>query len=227
MDGMTVERNRLREAAVPMNQLAHLFAVAVLILLLVWLFHFHEGLDYYSNNPYRVFNVHPFLMVFGFIIIGGEGLMAYKTTARAERKVRKVIHAMLNLTALCLGAVGVRAVFKFHGMLNLPNMYSLHSWIGLTTICAFGLQWAFGLVAFLVGGLSEGRKRRLLPWHVCFGRTILYMAICSALTGLIEKATFLQLQHLPESRIINFIALTILIFGILVDHSVILPRFHA
>ncbi|KAI4302119.1 hypothetical protein MLD38_037905 [Melastoma candidum] len=227
MDGVIVDRSRLGEAAVVMTRLAHLFAVAVFILLLVWLFHFREGLDYYSYDPYRVFNVHPFLMVFGFIIIGGEGLLAYKTTAGAERKVRKVVHAMLNLTALCLGAVGVRAAFKFHGMLNLPNMYSLHSWIGLTTICAFGLQWAFGLVVFLFGGVSYGTKRKMLPWHVCFGRTVLYMAICSALTGLIEKATFLKLQHLIESHIINFIALTVLIFGILVDLSVILPRFHA
>lgn len=66
--------------------------------------------------------------------------MAYKTVAAEEKRVQKLIHMMLNLTALCLGAVGIRAVFKFHGMLQLPNMYSLHSWIGLTTICAFGLQ---------------------------------------------------------------------------------------
>lgn len=77
------------------------------------------------------------------IKLGWAGLMAYKTVARAERRVQKIIHMMLNLTALCLGAVGVRAVFKFHAMLHLPDMYSLHSWIGLTTICVFGLQVMF------------------------------------------------------------------------------------
>lgn len=54
---MEVQRARLRKAAFSMTRVAHVFAVAALILLLVWLLHFREGLDYHSDNPYRVFNV--------------------------------------------------------------------------------------------------------------------------------------------------------------------------
>lgn len=59
MDGIVVERSRFQGTAFGMTRLAHLFAVVVMILLLVWLFHFREGLDYYSHDPFRVFNVCP------------------------------------------------------------------------------------------------------------------------------------------------------------------------
>lgn len=69
-------------------------------------------------------------------------LMAYKTVV-GDRKVQKNVHMFLNLIAFILGAVGVRAVFKYHDMVHIQDMYSLHSWIGISTICAFGLQVTF------------------------------------------------------------------------------------
>lgn len=37
--------------------LAHLFGILAIILLLVWLLHYREGIDYDSDNGFRVFNV--------------------------------------------------------------------------------------------------------------------------------------------------------------------------
>lgn len=37
--------------------LAHLFGIIALILMLVWLLHYREGIEYDSGNPLRVFNV--------------------------------------------------------------------------------------------------------------------------------------------------------------------------
>ncbi|KAK2399680.1 hypothetical protein QL285_049469 [Trifolium repens] len=54
--------------------LAHLFGIISIILLLVWLVHYREGIDYDSDYGLRVFDVHPLMMFLGFIFLVGEGI---------------------------------------------------------------------------------------------------------------------------------------------------------
>ncbi|KAI3453209.1 hypothetical protein Pfo_009872 [Paulownia fortunei] len=224
MDPIEAHRNRYRRPASRMTVLAHLFGIIAIMLLLVWLLHYREGINLDSDNPYRVFNVHPFLMFFGFIFMVGEAMMAYKT-AGTDRKVQKSVHMFIHLVAIVLGIVGLHAAFKFHEKRRLTNLYSLHSWIGIGTFSLFCLQWLFGLGVFLLPGASTDLRVRVAPWHISCGRALLFMAICAALTGLMEKVTFLELQHQSESRVINFLGLAILLFGISVDLSVSLGRY--
>ena len=87
----------------------------------------------------------------------------------------------------------------------------------------FVLQWVFGFFTFMFPKASVPTRNKFIPWHLCGGRALLYMAICAALTGLLEKSTFLQLSpHQHESRLLNFTGLAILFFGIFVDLSVAL-----
>lgn len=92
------------------------------------------------------------------------------------------------------------------------------------SVC-FVWQWLFGFVLFLVPGASEGAKSRMLPWHMFWGRLLLLMAICAALTGLMEKSSFLKLQHHRENHLMNFTGLSILLFGIFVDLSAVLAHY--
>lgn len=66
-------------------------------------------------------------------------MMAYKTVM-AEHKVQKYVHGFFHLVALCSGIWGICAVFRYHDMAKLDDMFSIHSWIGLTTIILYGLQ---------------------------------------------------------------------------------------
>ena len=66
-------------------------------------------------------------------------MMVYKTV-KAKHFVQKVVHMILQLGAFVLGVIGICAVFKFHDMANIEDVYSLHSWIGITTISLFALQ---------------------------------------------------------------------------------------
>ncbi|KAL5054823.1 hypothetical protein RYX36_035505 [Vicia faba] len=203
--------------------LAHLFGIISIILLLVWLLHYREGIEYDSDNPLRVFNVHPFLMFFGFIFLVGQAIMSYHTVP-GTHETQKIVHMILHFIAIILGIVGICAVFKFHDMVNLVDVYSLHSWIGIGTFCLVGLQWLFGL-AFMFPGSRQSRAS-LAPWHIAGGRALLYMAICAALTGLMEKTALLKLQaHQRESHLINFLGLAILLFGVFVDVTVGLAHF--
>ncbi|XP_020222923.1 probable transmembrane ascorbate ferrireductase 3 [Cajanus cajan] len=202
---------------------AHLFGLLALILLLVWLLHYREGIEYDSENPFRVFNVHPFLMFFGFIFLVGQAILAYQTVP-GRHETLKILHMTLHLIAIILGIVGICAAFKFHDMVNFEDVYSLHSWIGIGTFCLFGLQWLFGL-AFMLQGTGQSRAA-MAPWHVAGGRALFFMAICAALTGLMERYTMLKLlPHQRESHLINFTGLAILLFGVFVDMAIGFGRF--
>ncbi|PON60829.1 Cytochrome b561 and DOMON domain-containing protein [Parasponia andersonii] len=219
----TVATYRYRRPASGLTGVAHLFGILSIILLLVWLIHYRGSIEYDSENPARVFNAHPFLMFVGFIFLSGEAMMAFKTVP-AERNVRKFMHMILHVIAIILGIVGICAVFKYHDMQNIEDMYSLHSWIGMGTFCLYCLQWLVGFLVFMVGD-SSVTKDRMIGWHMAGGRALLFMSICAALTGLMEKAHFLGLRTQTEARLVNFTALSILLFGVFVDLSVVLGRY--
>lgn len=52
----------------------------------------------------------------------------------------KFAHAFLHLTAFILTILGLVAVFRFHNHKNTANLYSLHSWLGITTVFLFACQ---------------------------------------------------------------------------------------
>lgn len=128
---------------------------------------------------------------------------------------------ILHLIALLSGIIGVIAVFKFHNESGIPHMYTFHSWIGLSTIILFGLQWIMSFLTFLYPGARSSTRSRVAPWHALIGITIFFMAIVATETGLVQKFIFLGLTRNQEGLIVNFIGLLILLFGISVGVSVL------
>lgn len=66
---------------------------------------------------------------------------------RAQRNVRKrrlkLTHAGMMLFIVLLTVIALIAVFDSHNLASpapIPNMYSLHSWVGLTTVILFCCQ---------------------------------------------------------------------------------------
>ncbi|KAK4484054.1 hypothetical protein RD792_011273 [Penstemon davidsonii] len=210
-------------SAFPVTIFAHMVAIAVTTLVLVWLLHFRGGFAFKSDDKAKIFNLHPLLMVLGFVLISGEAIMAYKAVP-STRKSQKLFHLILHFIALVAGIIGICAVFKFHNELGIPNMYSLHSWLGMSTICLFGLQWLFSFFTFLYPGAKQSTRARLGPWHAVFGAVIFLMAILSSLTGLVEKFIFTGLRQNQEALIVNFTGLLIFLFAVSVGFSVLLPR---
>ncbi|XP_059659158.1 probable ascorbate-specific transmembrane electron transporter 1 [Cornus florida] len=216
-------RSSFQLSALPVTIFAHLIVIAVTTLVLVWLLHFREGLAFKSVIKAKIFNVHPLLMTVGFILMGGEAIMAYKSIP-GTRNVQKGFHLTLHFIAFLSGIVGIYAVFKFHNELDIPDMYTLHSWLGMSTICLFGLQWLIAAFSFWWPRAEKQSRARLAPWHVFLGMVIFLMAILSAETGLLEKFLFLGLYRSREAMIVNFTGLLLLIFGISVGLTVLLPQ---
>lgn len=68
-------------------------------------------------------------------------------------------------------------------------------------------------------------RGKYLPWHIFFGMAIFLLAICTAETGLVQKFIFLGLVHGKEALVVNFIGVAILLFGLAVAFSALLPRY--
>lgn len=178
--------------------------------------------------------------------------MAYKTV-RARRNIQKIFHLILHFIALAAGIVGIYAVFKYHHESGLPDVYTLHSWLGISTISLFGLQviannsylflidiiicnnfmpkslklycqWIFSFISLWFPGAKPSARDRLIPWHALFGAVIFFMAILSAETGLVERFIFLSLRRSQEALIVNFTGLLILLFAISVGFTLLLQR---
>ncbi|CAI5487612.1 unnamed protein product [Closterium sp. Naga37s-1] len=105
------------------------------------------GASWDSQKPDTLFNYHPLFMIVGFVVVFGEGILAYRLLP-LSRPARKVAHLVINGVALLLALVGVWAVFKFHSLKSIPDLYSLHSWCGMGVLALFALQWLSGFYAF-------------------------------------------------------------------------------
>lgn len=205
--------------ALPFSFGAHVLALAAAIMVLVWCIHFRGGLAWEADDKNLIFNIHPVLMLIGFIILGGEAIMSYKSFP-LEKQVKKVIHLVLHAIALILGIIGIYTAFKNHNESGFPNMYSLHSWIGIGVITLYGIQWVYGFVVFFFPGGSAEIRRDSLPWHVLFGMFVYVMAVGNACLGFLEKLTFLEANGLAkygsEAFLINFTAIATVLYGVFV-----------
>ncbi|RDX87860.1 putative ascorbate-specific transmembrane electron transporter 1 [Mucuna pruriens] len=202
---------------------AHLLFIAIATLVLVWLLHFREGVAFRSSNPAKIFNLHPLLMVIGFILVGGEAIMAYKSVPEKRRTV-KVVHLLLHLIALVAGVLGIIAVFKSKKEAGLADMYTLHSWLGMSAICLFGLQYMLGFFTYFFPGAEMSSRATLLPWHRFMGMVIFLLAVATAEAGLVQYFQYLGLFRSREALIVNSTGLLLFLFALFVALSVILPR---
>ena len=55
----------------------------------------------------------------------------------------KLVHFGLQLVAFGIAVWGVKAVFDFHNHMGYANLYSVHSWCGLSTVILFGCQVSY------------------------------------------------------------------------------------
>ncbi|XP_027493092.1 DDB1- and CUL4-associated factor 17 isoform X5 [Corapipo altera] len=191
------------------------------ILSFVWVFHYREGLSW--DGGAGEFNWHPVLLVTGFVFIQGIAIIVYRLpwTWKCSKLLMKFIHAGLNTIALILAIVSMVAAFEYHNAQNIPNMYSLHSWIGLTALIFYSLQLFFGFAVFLLPFAPVYLRALLMPIHVYSGLTIFATVIATALMGITEKLLFslrdpAYSSSPPEATFVNCLGLLLVIFGLLI-----------
>lgn len=94
--------------------------------------------------------------------------------------------------------------------------------------CLNVYQWGAGFATFWYPGGSRNSRASLLPWHVFLGIYIYALAIATAATGLLEKATFLQVNNIisrysREAMVINSLGMLIITLGGIVILGILMP----
>uniref|UniRef100_A0A2P2J8M5 ascorbate ferrireductase (transmembrane) n=1 Tax=Rhizophora mucronata TaxID=61149 RepID=A0A2P2J8M5_RHIMU len=163
----------------------------------------------------------------GQFLLPFAAMLAYKTLSGAKN-FKKVVHLTIQTLAFCLSVIGVWAAFKFHSEKGVDHFYSLHSWLGLACLFLFGFQWAAGFSTFCYPGRSVSSRATFLPWHVIFGVYIYVLAVATAVTGLLEKATFMQTHHIishysAEALLVNSLGMLIVVLGGFIVRAVLMP----
>ncbi|XP_041792958.1 cytochrome b ascorbate-dependent protein 3 isoform X2 [Chelmon rostratus] len=174
------------------------------------------------------FNWHPVLMVTGLVVLYGNGAVLYRIplTWGQNKLPWKLLHAALMLLTLVLAIVGLCAVFGNHNAKNIPNLYSLHSWIGIAATALFAMQWLVGMAGFLLPCSPTSLRKLLKPVHVWFGGSILSLSIVACISGINEKLFFVlkgdstkthRYDELPPEAVLgNSLGVLIVAFGLVV-----------
>jgi len=70
------------------------------------------------------------------------GILIYRIFRNERKKNLKIMHATIMLLALLSAVIALVAVFDSHNLVDPPinNLYSLHSWIGISTVTLFSFQ---------------------------------------------------------------------------------------
>ncbi|GAA0149461.1 reductase [Lithospermum erythrorhizon] len=204
-----------------------MLGIMVAALVLVWCVHYRGGLAISSDKKALIFNVHPVLAVIGFLLLNGEGILAYKATSGTKR-FKTLVHLGIQFLALSFGVIAVLFVLKFHFEKGVDILYSLHSWLGLACLFLFSVQWALGFATFWYAGGSRISRANILPWHVFFGFYIYALMVVTCVTGILEKATFLQVHNIisrfsAEAMLINLLGLLIVTLGGFVILAIVTP----
>ncbi|KTG06470.1 hypothetical protein cypCar_00026691 [Cyprinus carpio] len=180
------------------------------------------------DGSFLQFNWHPVLMVTSLVVLYGNAIVLYRVPLTWSRWWCKRAHAGLLFVAMVLSVLGVCAAFDFHTANNIPHLYSLHSWTGISTVALFTLQWFVGLCAFLLPWTPLAFRALLKPLHIWMGIAIFILSLITSLSGINEKL-LLTLRNgrngsntkpyttLPaEALFANSFGIVVVIFGLLV-----------
>ncbi|XP_053632004.1 plasma membrane ascorbate-dependent reductase CYBRD1 isoform X3 [Cherax quadricarinatus] len=224
--------------------LAEILMFGLLSLVLFWVVYYRGGFAW-REDVTKEFNYHPVLMICGFVFFMGHAMLVYRLFRCCNKLTAKILHTFLYLMAVPCIVVATITVFDSHNLRSppIPNLYSLHSWLGVITIGLFALQVTHTLVVgffsfWLLLCCEQGTVRfrsGLVPVHATFGIITFMLAIATAVTGYTEKA-FFSLRD-PETKeiiysrmeneaiIINTQAAALAALGILVPLMIALRPF--
>ncbi len=88
--------------------------------------------------------------------------------------------------------IGLVAVFKSHNteVAGLkPNLYSLHSWVGLAAVLLYGQNYVVGMLHYATQHMPLELKKRYMPYHTFVGELTYFVTLAAVETGIVEKTT--------------------------------------
>ncbi|XP_038044577.1 cytochrome b561-like [Patiria miniata] len=221
-------------AFIPIVLLAEATGLVVLGLVITWMVKYQDG--FALDRTSKEFNLHPVFMILGFLFLNANALMTYRVLGNAfNRTAVKIIHLLFQALAVACASFGLSCVFHFHNAMGYANLYSLHSWLGITTFAFFSLQLILGFVAFVIFGIfapssSVTFRKVYLHLHVYGGALIFIMAGVTSMLGTAEFISFKIPTYAtlpPQGVLANVLGAFIAIFVALVCYILYNTKYKA
>lgn len=198
--------------------LTHVFVVALASLQLALCFQPEWGGGFSLSDfaSVQFFNFHPLLNILAFGVAMTESLIGFRGFGLA-RSHAKTLHALLQLVSLLLGILAFVVVVFFHNTNKYPNLYSVHSWIGISVYFLSWTQFIAGFFIFWLPRLAPlSLKAAFLRYHKIGGLATYFGAMAAIATGLMQKQSFLR-NHNPKAHLFgkaNLLANTIAVLAV-------------
>jgi cytochrome b-561 len=146
-------------------------------------------------SPHRTngnLNYHATFMTFGFVFLQGEAILMYRLFRHESKMFSKVLHGVFHLFAFILIVFGLIAVVVHKNIKDIPHVYSAHSWIGVTLIALFIVQFLIGFINFFFPKTSPTVRAWFLPVHKGLGLLVFGLSCAQAFGGQLERNTLYQ-----------------------------------
>merc|ERR1719400_1216642 len=125
------------------------------------------------------------------------------------------------MLSFVLSVIALLVVFVTNHRWKHPiaNLYTLHSWFGISAIALFAFQWCAGFISFLYPLVPAGLRAAYLPIHVFLGLLIFILACIAAVTGITEELLWKDKEYSTFNLlgiVGNLLGICIIIYGSLV-----------
>jgi hypothetical protein len=136
-------------------------------------------------NSEHIFAYHPLLMTLGMIMFSVIALQSYAILPLSH-SIQKFVHVVAHSCAITCFGIGLRCVVKSHNDNLLPNLNSMHSWVGLAAAVVYVQQYLLGFLYFLSDTQTRNVIRNYMSSHLSLGIFALCLSMAAAVSGIAE-----------------------------------------
>lgn len=170
----------------------YLFTITLLLQIILLICYWHKPISF--NTVASCVYLHILCMIISWGVIVSNSSIVYRLLPYSH-SINKTIHATLNTLVVVGISIGLAAiVIHIDKRAHTPHFYTLHSWIGITTISFAALQYLIGFVSFLLPVFSLYLRKQIVLIHKYLGQLIYISACISMISGLQLEETFSQLR---------------------------------
>lgn len=117
-------------------------------------------------------------------------MLIYRSTKNWSHQTQKTLHIVFQTLAILISWFGVLCAYLFHSRKNIPHLYSLHSWLGITALIGVTISLVSSFLTFYYPKSGPVYYRLALPFHVFGGITNIALSAGICVIGITEKAIF-------------------------------------
>jgi len=163
-----------------------------------------------------MFNWHPLLNTFGFLLLCESVGVYRQICGGCTYKMQMIIHAILNFLSLACFIAAVIMVHRYHSAIDVEHFYSVHSWIGLTSLFLLTLNFVAGILMFFFPKFDVATRLNFVPLHKWIGSAAFVSVFATVLMGLLNKQSLIPATDPFDSvrTLPNILALLIFLNGV-------------